>query len=220
MRRSKLRTSKIWKSRCTSILSKVSSTALATPRHSIMCPKGQHLSSLSDDLSVISPYKVYTKCHGMMLTSMMGLTWASTVISPIEHGRIVEGILVQMPLEKHLAPSDCSTSTTSSNCLWRGSGEEGGTIGLREGSVRRLCNWLILTEESSSLNWASWRFEVFWMFPKGSTSLGVRGSGEGSIDEYWDVKDESSDSIVERLMARRGFLPTGFSLVGVKGRVS
>ena len=37
------------------------------------------------------------------------------------------------------------------------------------------------------------------MFPKGSSSLGVRGSGKGSTDEYWDVKDESSDSIVERL---------------------
>ena len=32
-----------------------------------------------------------------------------------------------------------------------------------------------------------------------SSSFGVRGSGEGSTDEYWDVKYESSDSIVERL---------------------
>ena len=32
-----------------------------------------------------------------------------------------------------------------------------------------------------------------------SYSFGVRGSGEGSTDEYWDVKDEGSDSGVERL---------------------
>ena len=84
----------------------------------LVCPKGQHLSSLSDGLSVTSPNKVYAKCHDMMLSSMMGLTWASTVIPPIEHGRIVEGIHVQTSSEKHLAPSDYSTSTTSSrNCL-------------------------------------------------------------------------------------------------------
>ena len=32
-----------------------------------------------------------------------------------------------------------------------------------------------------------------------SSSLGVRGSGEVSTDEYWDVKDEGLDSGVERL---------------------
>ena len=48
------------------------------------------------------------------------------------------------------------------------------------------------------------------MFPEGSSSnreenseglisssIDVRGSGEGSTDEYWDVKGGSSDSIVE-----------------------
>ena len=105
-----------------------------------MCPKGQNLSNLLDGLSVTLPNKVYTKCHGMMLTSMMGLTWASTVVPPIEHGMIVEGILVQMSLEKHLAPFDRSSFTTSSRKgLLRGLGGEGGTVGLREGSVRRLC---------------------------------------------------------------------------------
>ena len=105
-----------------------------------MCPNGQHLSSLSDGFSVTSPNKVYAKCHGMVLTSMMGLTWASMVIPPIEHGRIMEGVLVQTSSEKHLAPSDRSSFTTSSiNGLLRGLGGKGYTVGLREGSVRRLC---------------------------------------------------------------------------------
>ena len=136
-----------------------------------MCPKGQYLSSLSDGLSITSPNKVYAKCHGMMLTSMMGLTWASTVIPPIEYGMIVEGLVVHTSLKKHLAPSDHSSFMTSSrDGLLRGLGGEGGTVGLRDGSIRRLCNGSILTEESSSLNWASWRFEVFWIFPEGSSS--------------------------------------------------
>ena len=105
-----------------------------------MCPKGQHLSSLSDGLSVTSPNRVHAKCHGMMLPFMMGLTWASTVIPPIEHGMIVEGILIQTSSEKHLAPSDRSSFMTSSrNGLLRGLGGEGGTVGLRGGFVRRLC---------------------------------------------------------------------------------
>ena len=63
------------------------------------------------------------------------------------------------------------------------------------------------------------------MFPEGSSSnreencegwisssFGVRGSGEGSTNEYWDVEDEGSDSGVERLSwldadsSRRGSL--------------
>ena len=76
-----------------------------------------------------------------MLTSMMGLTWASMVIPPVEHGMIVEGTLIQTSSEKHLALYDHSSFMTSSrNGLLRGLGGEGGTVGLREGSVRRLCN--------------------------------------------------------------------------------
>ena len=105
-----------------------------------MCPKGQHLSSLLDGLSVTSPNRVYAKFHSMMLIFMMGLTWASTVIPPIEHGMIVEGILIQTSSEKHLAPYDHSSFMTSlRNGLLRGLGGEGGTVGLKEGSVRRLC---------------------------------------------------------------------------------
>ena len=32
-----------------------------------------------------------------------------------------------------------------------------------------------------------------------SSSIGVRGSGEGSTNEYWDVEDEGSNSGVEGL---------------------
>jgi hypothetical protein len=49
------------------------------------------LRSLSDDLSITLPNKVYAKFHGIILTSMMGLRWASTVIPFMEQGRIVEG---------------------------------------------------------------------------------------------------------------------------------
>ena len=53
-----------------------------------------------------------------------------------------------------------------------------------------------------------------------SSSFSVYGSGEGSIEEYWDVKDEGSDSGVERLSwLDMDFLPAWFSLVGRKGSV-
>ena len=61
---------------------------------------------------------------------------------------------------------------------------------------------------SSRLRW----FEAFLMFPEWSSSnqkensegwisssFGVRGSGEGPTNEYGDVKDESSDTCVEKL---------------------
>jgi hypothetical protein len=37
------------------------------------------------------PNKVYAMCHGMTLTSMMGLRWASTIISLMEQEMIMEG---------------------------------------------------------------------------------------------------------------------------------
>ena len=76
-----------------------------------------------------------------MLPFMMGLTWASTVIPPIEHGMIVEGILIQTSSEKHIARSDHSSFMTSlRNGSLRGLEGAEGTVGLREGSVRRLWN--------------------------------------------------------------------------------
>ena len=70
---SKLRISKIWKSKLTSILSIMSGMALATPRHLRMCLEGQLFKSVSDGLSVTLPRRVYTKCHSNTLISMMGL---------------------------------------------------------------------------------------------------------------------------------------------------
>ena len=81
---------------------------------------------------------MYAKCHGKILTSMMGLMWASMVIPLIEQGVIVEGELIQIASEKHFSPSDQSSFMASSRgaSLWE-SGGEGGTVGLREGSVKR-----------------------------------------------------------------------------------
>jgi hypothetical protein len=49
------------------------------------------LRSLSDGLSVTLPNKVYARCHGMTLTSKVGLRWASTIIPLKEQEMIVEG---------------------------------------------------------------------------------------------------------------------------------
>ena len=81
---------------------------------------------------------MYAKCHGKTLTSMMGLMWASMVVPLIEQGVIVEGELIQIASEKHFSPSDQSSFMASSgSASLRESGGEGGTVGLREGSVNR-----------------------------------------------------------------------------------
>ena len=115
----------------------MSGTALATPRHSRMCPKGQPFKSVSDGLSVTLPRIVYAMCHGKTLTSMMGLMWASTVVPLIEQGVIVEGELIQIASEKHFFPSDHSTLMTSSgSASLQESRGEGGAVGLRGGSIK------------------------------------------------------------------------------------
>jgi len=136
-RRSKSRILKIWKSKLTSILSTMSGTALVILRHLRMCPKGQLLNSVSDGLSVTLPRRVYAKWHGKTLTSMMGLMWASTVVPFIDQGVIVEGEPILITSEKHFSPSDHSSSASSRGASLRESGGEGGTVGLREGSVKR-----------------------------------------------------------------------------------
>ena len=68
---------------------------------------------------------------------MMGLMWTSTVVPLIEQGVIVEGELIQTASEKHFTPSDHSSLMASSRgASLRGSGEKGGNVGLREGSVK------------------------------------------------------------------------------------
>src|SRR6185295_19905098 len=112
--------------------------ALATPRHSSMCPEGQLFKSVSDGLSVTLPRRVHAKCHGKTLTSMMGLMWASTVVPLIEQGVIMEGELIQIASEKRFSPSDQSSFMASSrSASLRESGGEGGTVGLREVSIKR-----------------------------------------------------------------------------------
>ena len=128
----------MWKSKLTSILSIMSNTTLATFRHSRVCPKGQLFRSMSDSLGVTLPNRMYAKCHGKTLASMMGLKWASMVIPLIEQEMIAEGELIQIASEKHLTPSDHSFfMASSSNAPLRGSRGKGGTVGLREDSVER-----------------------------------------------------------------------------------
>jgi hypothetical protein len=127
----------MWNSRLILILSIVSGTALATPQHSRMCPDGQLLRSLSDGPSVTLPERVYAKCHGMILTSMMGLRWASMIFPFIEQRMIIDGELIQISSEKRTTPSAHSSYMASSRIAsLGGSGREGGTVGLREGFVK------------------------------------------------------------------------------------
>ena len=103
-----------------------------------MCPEGQLFKSVSDGFSVTLPKSLYAKCHGKTLTSMMGLMWASTVVPLIEQGVIVEGELIHNATEKCFYPSNQSSfMASSSGASLQGSGGEGGTVGLREGSVKR-----------------------------------------------------------------------------------
>ena len=64
--------------------------------------------------------------------------WASMVVPLIEQGVIVESVLIQIASEKRFSPSDQSSFMTfSGSPSLRESGGEGGTVGLREGSVKR-----------------------------------------------------------------------------------
>ena len=103
-----------------------------------MYPEGQLFKSMLDGLSVTLPRRVYAKCHGKTLTSMMGLMWASTVVPLIEQGVIMDGEQIQTASEKHFSPSDHSSFLASSRiALLRISGGERGTVGQSEGSVKR-----------------------------------------------------------------------------------
>jgi len=69
---------------------------------------------------------------------MMGLMWASMVVPLIEQGVIVEGELIQIASKMHFSPSDHSSFMASSRgASLQESGGEGGTVGLKEGSVKR-----------------------------------------------------------------------------------
>ena len=64
--------------------------------------------------------------------------WASMVVPLIEQGVIVEGDLIKIASGKRFSPSDQSSFIASSvSASLRELGGEGGTVGLREGSVNR-----------------------------------------------------------------------------------
>ena len=109
----------------TSILSILIGTALATPRHSRMCPSGQLFKSLPDGFSETLPKRECAKCHDRILPSMLGISWASMVIPLMEHGMIVEGDSIQTALEKSTILFDHSSLFSSlRSASLRGLGEE------------------------------------------------------------------------------------------------
>jgi hypothetical protein len=125
----------------------MSGTALAIPRHSRTFPKGQPLRSMPDGASGILPKRVSTKRHGKMLTSIIGLQWASTVIPLTEQGMIKEGELIQIASKKRVTPSNHSSFMASlRHASSRGSRGRGGTEGQGERSVERFLERLIWTE--------------------------------------------------------------------------
>jgi hypothetical protein len=93
---------------------------------------------------------VYAKCHGIILTAMMGSRWASMVIPFMEQGRIVEGEQIQSSSEKCSTPGDHFFSMASViDVSVGGSGGKGGTVVLGEDSVKRFLVGWIWTEEGS-----------------------------------------------------------------------
>ena len=63
--------------------------------------------------------------------------WASMVVLLIEQGVIVEGEVIQIASEKRFSPSDHSSFMASlRGASLQGSRGEGGTVGLKEGSVK------------------------------------------------------------------------------------
>jgi hypothetical protein len=115
-----------------------------------MYPERQLLRSLPDGLSVTFPNKVYAKCHGIILTSTMGLRWASMVIPFMEQERIIEGEQIESASKKYSTPVDHFFSVASMiDVPVGGSGGKGGTVGLGEDSVKRfLAGWIWIGEGS------------------------------------------------------------------------
>jgi hypothetical protein len=114
------------------------------PRQSRMCLEGQPLRSFSDDLNITLPYKVDAKCHGIILTSLTGLRWASMVIPLKEQRRIIEGEQIQSASEKCSTLVDHFFSMASMiDVSVGGPGGRGGTVGLGKDSIKRcLAGWI------------------------------------------------------------------------------
>jgi hypothetical protein len=63
------------------------------------------------------PNKVYARYHGMTLTSIVGLRWASMIIPLMEKEMIVEGEQIQSASEKFPTPVEHFFSMDS--MIWR-----------------------------------------------------------------------------------------------------
>jgi hypothetical protein len=75
----------------------------------------------------------------MTLTSVVGLRWASTIVTFMEQEIIVEGEQIQSASEKFPTPVNHFFSMASMvDVSFGGSGGKGGIIGLGEGSVKRI----------------------------------------------------------------------------------
>jgi hypothetical protein len=88
----------------------------------------------------------------MILISMMGLRWASMVISFMEQGSIVEGEQIQSSSEKCSTPVDPFFSMASMiDVSVGGSRGKGGTVGLGEDSVKKISSWMDLDRSGHNL---------------------------------------------------------------------
>ena len=63
--------------------------------HDTCDPKGQLSKILPDGFRETLPKRVCAKCHSMILPSILGISWASTVIPLMEHGMVMEGESIQ-----------------------------------------------------------------------------------------------------------------------------
>jgi hypothetical protein len=74
----------------------------------------------------------------MTLTSIVGLRWASTIVPFMEQEMIIEGEQIQSASEKFPTLVNHFFSMASMiDVSFGGSGGNGGTVGLGEGSVKR-----------------------------------------------------------------------------------
>jgi hypothetical protein len=100
-----------------------------------------------------------------MLTSIVGLRWASTIIPFMEQEMIVEGEQIQSASEKFPTPVTHFFSIASmTDVTFGGLGGKGGTVDLGEGSVNRFLVGWIWIEEVSFPCWSSKQFEVLLRF--------------------------------------------------------
>ena len=123
--------------------------ALAIPRHSRMCPEGQLSKSLLDGFRETLPKRVCAMCQGMILPSILGISYASTAIPFMEHGMVMEGESIQTASEKSVILFDHSSLMSSfKSASLKGSGGEA-IFGEMNGDMS------IIASNGSWLRWCS-----------------------------------------------------------------